>query len=341
MAIGSKDMPACAPSQPATVREVETKGETASSPGSCPFDPEYARPGAQLDHYHIEKVAARTMTTLILRGTDLRTGGPVAIKIPHLEAESDLIFFSRFQREREIGKKLNHPGIPKVFADEDQSRLYMAMEWAEGKLLRQLLHEQGKLAPQRAVRIAKGICNSLEYIHSHGVVHRDLKPENIVVDADDRTKLIDFGIAGQWGARRLTFGKFSQVIGTPDYISPEQVKGKRGDARSDLYALGIMLYEMLAGQVPFTGANPFVIMNERLSSDPLPLREADPSVPVPLEQIVRRALERDPMDRYDSARELAYDLEHPDEVQRRETARSGEQIRRRAPWFKRILQSWS
>ena len=106
------------------------------------------------------------------------------------------------------------------------------------------------------MRIAVNMCNSLDYIHSQGIVHRDLKPENIIVDRDDETKLIDFGIAGQCGARRLTFGKFSQVMGTPDYISPEQVKGKRGDARSDVYAMGIMLYEMLAGQTPFTGNTP-------------------------------------------------------------------------------------
>ena len=326
-------------SQTAALQEAERKG--TSAPFVNASDPEYARPGAQLDHYRIEKVAARTMTTLILRGTDSRTGGRVAIKIPHLEVEGDVVFFSRFQREREIGKKLDHPGIAKVYADDDQSRLYMAMEWAEGKLLRNLLHEEGKLPAERAVRIAAGVCSSLEYIHSRGVVHRDLKPENIVVDAEDRTKLIDFGIAGQRGARRLTFGKFSQVMGTPDYIAPEQVRGKRGDARSDLYALGIMLYEMLAGQVPFTGTNPFVVMNQRLSSDATPLRELDAGIPVPLEIIVRRALERDPKNRYNSARDLAYDLEHQDEVPCREANRPREQERRQMPWFKRILQSWS
>jgi eukaryotic-like serine/threonine-protein kinase len=187
------------------------------------------------------------------------------------------------------------------------------------------------------VRIALSICNSLDYIHSHGIVHRDLKPENIIVDTDDQTKLIDFGIAGQMGARRLTFGKFSQVMGTPDYISPEQVKGKRGDARSDVYALGIMLYEMLAGQTPFTGSSPFVIMNNRLLSDPIPLRELDPEISLPLEQIVRRALERDPEDRYASARELAYDLEHQDDIQIGESSRPSKPTRRRVPWTKRIL----
>ena len=305
-----------------------------------PTDPPFARPGGQLDHYRIEGVVARTATALILRGTDSRTGGNVAIKVPHLEAESDVLFFSRFEREREIAKNLDHPGIPRVIVDRERSRVYLVTEWAEGTMLRELLHEQGKLPSEQAVRIAVNVCHSLDYIHSRGIVHRDLKPENIVVNGDDETKLIDFGIAGQSGARRLTFGKFSQVLGTPDYISPEQVKGKRGDARSDVYAMGVMLYEMLTGQVPFTGNTPLVIMNNRLVSDPVPLRELDPELSPELEQIVCRALERDPKDRYASARELAYDLEHPDEVRSREATRPRHQPKSALGWATRILPFW-
>ncbi|PYT20408.1 MAG: serine/threonine protein kinase, partial [Acidobacteria bacterium] len=131
----------------------------------------------------------------------------------------------------------------KVFGDENRSRVYMVMEWLEGRLLRHIMREQGKLPQERAIRIAIAICDVLDYIHRHGVVHRDLKPENIMLDSEDHVKLIDFGIAGLAGARRLTFGKLSQVMGTPDYISPEQVKGKRGDGRTDIYSLGIILYE--------------------------------------------------------------------------------------------------
>jgi len=313
--------------RPRTLVECETNSGGVPALAIHPTDPPFARPGAQLDHYRIEGVVARTTTALILRGADSRTGRPVAIKVPHPEVECDVAFFSRFEREREIGKKLDHPGIPRVIVDDDRSRLYMATEWAEGTMLRQLLQEQGRLPGEQAVRIAVSVCNSLDYIHSQGIVHRDLKPENIVVNRDDETKLIDFGIAGQSGARRLTFGKFSQVLGTPDYISPEQVKGKRGDARSDVYAMGVMLYEMLTGQVPFTGNTPLVIMNHRLVSDPVPLRELDPEISTALEQIILRALERDPKDRYASARELAYDLEHQDEVQSREATRPRKQSR--------------
>src|SRR6267154_4332018 len=209
-------------------------------------------PGDQLDHYRIEGVAARSGMASIFRGTDLRNGRAVAIKVPHPEMEGDPIFFDRFNREEEIGKKLDHPGVVKVLDDEDRSRRYMVLEWVDGRLLRHILNEEKKLAPERAIRITLGLCKALDYIHSQGVVHRDLKPENIMIDKDDHVKHIDFGIAANAGSRRLTFAKLTQAMGTPDYISPEQVKGKRGDARSDIYALGIMFYEMLTGKVPFT-----------------------------------------------------------------------------------------
>ena len=294
-------------------------------------------PGDQLDHYRIEGVAARSGMASIFRGTDLRTGRPVAIKIPHPEMESDPVFFERFHREEEIGKAMDHPGVMKVIAEDGRSQVYMVMEWVEGRLLRQVLNEQRKLPPERAVRIALRILDTLEYLHSHGIVHRDLKPENVMVDAEDRIKLIDFGIAAKTGARRLTFAKLSQTLGTPDYISPEQVKGKRGDARSDLYAVGVMLYEMLTGKVPFTGPNAFVIMNDRLLNNPVPPREIDPAISPQLQEIIYRALERDPSKRYASAREFAWDLEHQDQVGVAERPELRDWKRRRTPWPRRIL----
>jgi len=294
-------------------------------------------PGDQLDHYRIQAVAARSGMASIFRGTDLETDRPVAIKVPHPEMEGDPVFFDRFHREIEIGQKLDHPGVMKVLSNGDGGQLYMVMEWVEGRLLRQVLNEQKKFSHQRTLRIALAIADVLEYIHSHGVVHRDLKPENIMVDAEDHIKLIDFGIAASAGSRRLTFAKLSQTMGTPDYISPEQVKGKRGDARSDIYALGVMLYEMLTGKVPFTGSNAFTIMNDRLLNNPIPPREIDPTISPQLQEVIYRAIERDPKNRYASAREFAHDLEHLDEVGVAERPELREWKRRRSPWPRRIL----
>ena len=270
--------------------------------------------GDKLDHYRIENVAARSGMASIFRATDEHTGQPVAIKIPHPEMEADPVFYDRFLREQEIGEKLDHPGVMKVLPNRDHSQFYMAMEWVNGRLLRQILNEQGKFPAEKAISITREIASALEYIHSRGVVHRDLKPENIMVDAQGHIKLIDFGIAANVGSKRLTFAKFSQTMGTPDYISPEQVKGKRGDARSDIYALGVMLYEMLTGKVPFTGPNAFVIMNDRLLNNPVPPREIDASISPQLQEIIYRALEREPAKRYASAREFAHDLAHPEQV---------------------------
>jgi serine/threonine-protein kinase len=270
--------------------------------------------GEKLDHYVIDNLVARSGMASIFRATDELTGKPVAIKIPHPEMDADPVFFERFHREQEIGEKLDHPGVMKVYPSGHHSQVYMVMEWVNGRLLRQLMNEQKKFPSDRAVKIALHIAAALDYIHGHGVIHRDLKPENIMVTANDHIKLIDFGVAANVGSRRLTFGNFSRTMGTPDYISPEQVKGKRGDARSDIYALGVMFYEMLTGKVPFTGPNAFVIMNDRLLNNPVPPRELDPTISPQVQEIIYRALERDPAKRYPSAREFALDLEYQERV---------------------------
>jgi serine/threonine-protein kinase len=293
--------------------------------------------GDQLDQYRVESLVARSGMASIYRAIDVQTGQPVAIKVPHPEMESDPVLYERFQREAEIGQKLDHPGVMKVLGYNTRGQVYMVMEWVEGRLLRYIMHEAKKLPPERAIKIAVEICDVLDYCHRNGVVHRDLKPENIMVNDQDAVKLIDFGIAGKAGARRLTFAKLSQVMGSPDYISPEQVKGERGDGRADLYAMGVILYEMLTGETPFNGPNPFAVMNERLLNNPPPPREVNPEISEQLQEVIYRALERDPAKRYLTANEFSWDLEHLDQVTPAERTEMRDWQKRRTPLLNQVL----
>lgn len=269
--------------------------------------------GAQIDSYRIEAPVARSGMATIYRALDTRDGRVVALKIPHPDMEADPVLFDRFQRESAIGEKLEHPGVMRVFGGEKHSRVYMVMEWCDGRLLRDILNE-GRIDPDRAIRITIRVLEALEYIHAHGVVHRDLKPENIMVGPGDAVKLIDFGIAGDSAARRLTYANLTAALGSPNYISPEQVKGKRGDGRSDVYAMGVILYEMLTGRPPFTGKTPVEVINDRLLNYPTPPSIAEPSISPQLQEVLYRALERDPKNRYPNARQFAHDLQHLDQV---------------------------
>ena len=256
---------------------------------------------------------------------------PLRSRIP--EMESDPTFVDRFRREEEIGQSLDHPSIMKVLAEDGRNPKYMVMEWFDGLTLRHLLASGKKLTSDRAVRIALSICEALGYIQDRGVVHRDVKPKNVMVDTGDHIKLIGFGAAAQLGARRITFTNLSQVVGTSEYVSPEELKGKRGDARSDIYSLGVMLYEMTTGRTPFAGVDPF----ERALKHPVPPREIDPSISPQLQEVTYRALEREPKNRYANARDFASDLAHLDRVGVADRSELREWDKQRTALFRKVV----
>ncbi len=276
------------------------------------------QPGQLLDdRFEITDLINRSGMASIFKANDLQTGLTVAIKVPHMQFESDTATFSRFEREEEIGKMLHHPYILKIFAiePEKKSRPYIVMEYLQGQTLSALMREVHPLPERDAVKIASRICEALDYMHFHKIVHRDLKPQNIMICNDGSIRIMDFGIAKSLKMRRITFVGFSPSMGTPDYMAPEQVKGKRGDERTDIYALGAILYEMCAGATPFEGESPYAVMNARLTGDPAAPRKINPKLTPAVEEIILHAMERNPADRHPSAAAMKAELDDYEKVE--------------------------
>jgi serine/threonine-protein kinase len=270
------------------------------------------QPGDVIDErFAILELIGRGGMASVFKATDFETGQLVALKFPFLQLESDPVFYSRFQQEIELGRTLDHPGILKVLTVDRPSRPYAAMEHLEGETLWDRLHRTRPLPIDEALCVATLVCDALQYMEQHGVVHRDLKPTNIMLCRDGSLRIMDFGLAAKGAVRRMTF-MASEALGTVDYMAPEQLKGRRGDRRMDIYSLGAILYEMTTGHVPYDDQpDEYTKMKARLVGDPAAPRNYAPALSPHVEEIVLRALARDPGDRYQSAAELHADLADP------------------------------
>jgi len=283
--------------------------------------------------FELTDLVARSNMAQIFKARDKVTGQSVAVKIPLMALESDIAGYERFQREEEIGARLNHPAILKVVkVEHPKSRPYLVMEFLEGKTLAEVISKRKSFSEGEAMAYGSQICDALEYLYVNGIAHRDLKPQNIMVCADGSLRLFDFGIARVERARRLTFVGLTPALGTPDYISPEQVRGKRGDHRSDIYSLGAILYELVTGVTPFEGESPYVVMNARVTGDPEAPRKIRPELSPALEEVILHAMERDPRKRYQSAIEMKRELDDLDKV---EITHRDQRLRAPQPWKSR------
>jgi eukaryotic-like serine/threonine-protein kinase len=269
--------------------------------------------GGQIDSYRIDEVLSQSRISSVFRATDLRDGRMVALKVPDAEMETDPFLLERFRRAAEIGEKLGHHGVMRVFSEVERTRVYMVMEWCEGRTLQQLM-KAARIPSERAIRITTAVLEALQYLHDNGVVHRALTPECIMVSDNDAIKLIDFGRASDAASRRLTYTNLADELGTIDYVSPEQVGGRRCDGRTDIFSMGVIFYEMITGKLPFTGASPAELMKARLVNPPIPPRIAMASISPQLQEVLYRALEKDPRNRYARAHDFAHDLKHLDQV---------------------------
>lgn len=270
--------------------------------------------GDRLDQYELVELLARSGMASIFKATDSESGETVALKIPHVQFESDVVFSERFRREEEMGQRLDHPNIVKILRPREKSRMYMAMEYVHGKSLRAIMREKEPIPTEKALDIARQLADALQYLHDNGVVHRDIKPENVLLTEGGQVKILDFGIALFASERRLTWMGLSNAVGTPDYMAPEQIRGRRGDPRTDVYAVGTLLFEMLTCHLPYDSANPRALLRAKTTEDPRPPSYYVHGFDLHLEAIVLRAIERDPRDRYGSARQLLEDLRNPSAV---------------------------
>jgi len=247
----------------------------------------------------------------IYRAFDLVHHREVVIKVPDQSMLGDPAQFERFQRELEVMKSLDHPAILKGLGSGKYNRVpYLVTEYVNGKSLRALMESSASLPNEEAVSLTRSIAHGMAYCHQNEVIHRDLKPENILISEDGQPIIMDFGLALTKGSHRVTYSNLSATMGTPDYMAPEQIEGHRGDQRTDIYALGTIMYELLAGRTPFSGDTNMAVMAQHLNGTAPRLDKINPSVTPQIAAIVATCLARDPDDRYADMNALIEALDH-------------------------------
>jgi len=264
--------------------------------------------------YELDGVVGRGGMAEVYRARDIRLDRIVAIKTLRTDLARDQIFQARFRREAQSAASLNHPSIVAVYdTGEDMTSgvpvPYIVMEYVDGRTVRDLLQEGHRLLPERSLEIIDGVLRALDYSHQAGIVHRDIKPGNVMVTRNGDIKVMDFGIARAMSDAQATMTQTAQVIGTAQYLSPEQARGERVDSRSDLYSTGCLLYELLTGRPPFTGDSPVAIAYQHVRENPVPPSRVDPDVPPWADGIVLKAMAKSPADRYQTAADMRADLQ--------------------------------